>query len=173
MDSFIKTEDFDFSSDSPIYDFSAGFEAMPGAFMPDHDSSGMYGYGTSSPTSGGSSPTYSMSVDSNYPPPPQLSNNHRHPRFLNRNAWAGPDPSQRQPMPGPARPYGAPVRRTYSFHNFFTFLSRFADAPYQFDLRSAWNRAYNDHEIGLIDIKSHDASWDVSREQFPLIVTVF
>lgn len=115
MDSFIKTEDFDFSSDSPIYDFSAGFEAMPGAFMPDHDSSAMYGYGTSSPTSGGSSPTYSMSVDSNYPPPPQLSNNHRHPRFLNRNAWAGPDPSQRQPMPGPARPYGAPVRpRTLS-----------------------------------------------------------
>lgn len=128
MDSFIKTEDFDFSSDSPIYDFSAGFEAMPGAFMPDHDSSHMYGYGAISPSSGGSSPTYTMSVDSNYPPPPQLSNNHRHPRFLNRGGWPGSDPTQRSVMAVPARPYGGPVRIQNCSLTSHIFLFHFFDA---------------------------------------------
>lgn len=129
MDSYIKTEDFDFSSDSPIYDFSAGFEAMPGSFMPDHDSSSMYMYGGTSPSSGNSSPTYSMSVDSAYPPPPQLSNNHRHPRFMNRNVWPGGDPNQRPGMPIATRPYGAPVRaQKRSFHLSHAPVSQFTDA---------------------------------------------
>ena len=94
----IKAEDFEFSSDSPIYDFSAGFESIPMTYMPESDSYSVYSYGSSPTGSLASSPNESMAVDGPYGPPAQLSNSHRQARFLQRNQWPTGDPSQRHTM---------------------------------------------------------------------------
>ena len=127
MDSLVKVEDFEFSSDSPIYDFSAGFESLPLTYMPESDGASLYGFGTSPPSSLTTSLSHNMAVDLTYPPPPQLSNNHRHPRFLNRAGWPVGDTSQRPCMSPSARPYGATVRSKEPFQIssflFFAFLA--------------------------------------------------
>lgn len=110
MESFVKSDDLEFPSDSPTYDFVTGFEHISGSFIPDHDSSSMYHYADISPASSSSPPGHAMSIDSNYPAPPRLSNNHRQARFLKGGAWSVADTSQRSPLPGNARPYGSQVR---------------------------------------------------------------
>lgn len=113
-----KGEDFEFSSESPVYDFSAGFDSMPHmTYMSDQESS-YY-----SPTSSmASSPRDSMSIDGNYPPPAQLPANHRNTRYLGPTQWSTVDPSQRTVLSPTARPYGLPVCRQtgQSFCRFYT-----------------------------------------------------
>jgi hypothetical protein len=106
----VKSEDFEFSSDSPIYDFSAGFESIPMSYMPDSDSYSIYSYGSSPNGSLASSPNEGMAVDGPYGPPPQLSNTHRQARFLQRTQWPMGDPSQRGTIPPNTRPYTPLVR---------------------------------------------------------------
>jgi len=110
MDSLVKSEEFEFSADSPMYDFSTGFDAIPLTYMPDSDTSSIYSYGSSPPSSLSSSPTHTMAVDNNFPPPPRLSNNHRQARFLNRSGWNVGDNAQRPTFSPAPRPYGASVR---------------------------------------------------------------